>query len=280
MRNVLVIARASLREHSRRRLLLAFAIGTALVTGVSIYLLKDVVGQAIIGERSRAALQLSNGIFSLFALIGALAVSMGNIGQAFASGEAIGVLARPVARWEYTLGRLGGSIGAIAGFCLLCGIETQVIQAFAGGGLVDSVIWRHWGVEAFNLVVVAAIATLLSVFMANAVVAAVVTFFINQLVATVASFHRFIEVARSGAVVPAFARSGVARAISWLWYVTPKSLASPLAGRLLPPEARDRQGTLARAFLPHNTFGLTVWAIAYLLAIVALAIFMTDRKEI
>ena len=53
---------------------------------------------------------------------------MNNIGRPFSDGEAMLVLARPVARWQYALGRLLASMALVVGLCLLLATLLQGVN--------------------------------------------------------------------------------------------------------------------------------------------------------
>jgi ABC-type transport system involved in multi-copper enzyme maturation permease subunit len=262
------IALQSILEHSRRKLILFFGIFSLLITGVLIYLTKNSSAEVVFGPRGEIATFAALGSLQFLALIAALAVSMGTIGQPFANGEAALTLARPVTRWQFAIGRYLGSATVIVGMCLLLAIETQVVELI-GAGDISSTIWGHWGTTTFNLLVVAAMTSLASVFFSAPVLAAVVGFFANEAVQVGRALYTF---AKGGLV-----KGSLATLFRLAWYITPKFLPSPLERSQASSAAGNTNiGDLVLSISP----GLVVWAVAWLLGLIALSLVLTGRKEV
>lgn len=270
MKQVAIIAAATFREHSRRKLIAFFALLSIGLTGVLLYFTRDTSGEAVFGVASTMGTVAALGVLQVLALVVTLAVSMGNIGQPFSSGEALPVLARPVARWQYALGRFFGGIAAIAGLCLLMAVETQVVQLSAAGN-VSMQIWGHWAVVLFNMSVVAALTTVLSSFIAVPILVAVIAFFVNQGVGAVSGLYRLVKTN--------LIQGSFGKLITYLWFVTPKFLSSPLERAQSAALSRSQEGTI-EFFVPANDIGLVLWACAWLVGLVLLALFITGRREI
>jgi ABC-type transport system involved in multi-copper enzyme maturation permease subunit len=266
MSHILTIAAASLREHSRRKLLAFFVGGSIVLTVIFAVVFRDRLGQLAFGGTSAAAV-VAQGFFGTFALIGALAVSMGNIGQPFQSGEAMVILARPVSRTQYALGRMLGSLAVLAILCAILTVETEILQLITAKAFDVSLIW-HWAVAFFNLSVIVAATSLFSTFIATPAIAAVIGFIADALTDFVTQFHRFVSGGRVGGTF--------ARIIETLWYVLPKFLVSPLEGRALRGAGAQAQGFL----VGHNTPALGAWAASYLVLLVVGTVVLTQRKEI
>lgn len=266
MRAVLVIAASTVREHSRRRLLAFFAIASVVLSVVLVLAVRDTGGQMLFGPTVSIATVAALGVFQLLALVAALATSMGAIGQPFASGEVLAVLARPVAKWQYALARFAASIVVVAALNLLLAIETQAVQAIATGGVLAA-LWGHFAVLTFNLAVVVAFATVVSAMVSTPAIVAIAAFVVYQLAGTLATLHRLVELSR--------VRGPVSRLVEAAWYVTPKFLVSPLQTRQLQSPELGNVGEL----LPRNSRGLVLWAALYLLALVVAALALTERKD-
>lgn len=267
MKQVMVLARASILEHSRRKLIIFFVIVSLAVAAWQIYL--AVEGVQIPGAPGQSSPSpVSVGFYDALALLAALAVSMGNIGRPFSDGEALLVLSRPLARWQYAAGRLAASVGLIAALCLLMAAEMQVVR-IVGGSSMSPVLWGHWAIHAYNLAIVAVIATLVSSFTASPVIAAVVAFLIDRFVATVGVVYRLVELGQVEGTVSSLVRAA--------WYVTPKKLTSPL---LL--SQFDRLGSQLRERIPlvENSPLLVLWSVAYLVLLLTVISFVVNRKEV
>lgn len=264
MSTAVVIARASLAEHTRRRLVFFFFTASVLLTAPLVYLVRSRQMDQFLETPRGLAVVASLGVLQILALIATLATSMGNIGRPFASGEVLTILARPVARWQYALGRLLGSAAASVGFCFVLAVETTVVQLIAGGDLTG-VLWGHWGTFAFNMVVVATIATVVSTLVSNATLVAVTTFFAYQTLQALSAVHPLVA---SGRV-----HGSIARWFEIAWIATPKLLASPLTSSLT-------EGQSVAPALLQNSPGLVAAAVAWVVALAGLAMWLTSRKEV
>jgi ABC-type transport system involved in multi-copper enzyme maturation permease subunit len=237
-----------------------------VLTTPLVYLARSPGAQQLIETPRGLAALASLGILQYLALFAALATSMGNIGRPFASGEAATILARPVARWQYALGRLFGSASFVVGFCMVLAVETTVIQLVSGSEQLIGVLWGHWGAVAFNLVVVVTVATVVSAVLSNPVLVAVTTFFAYMTMVAVGAVH---QVATAGAI-----KGALVRWFEIAWVVTPKLLSSPLAPRLA--EGAESGQTVSAL---HNSPGLVAVAAAWILALAAVAMWLTSRKD-
>ena len=265
MNQVLTIAAASVREHSRRKLILFFLVTSFVVAGGFAY----VTVRGLDGPMWGLVSFYVNGFMATLALVAALAVSMGNIGRPFGDGEASMILARPVARWQYAAGRLLAGIAVIGGLCALMAVELQIVRLLSERG-PGAGLWQYWAVQWFNLTVIAAIATLLSTLMANPILVAILTYFIDKVTGTVTALHRSSEIARISTEA-----SGIVR---FLWYVTPKQLGSSLFFQELG--INTAEAGQAIQLLTGTTKWIVVWATAYLIGVVLLTMVLVGRKEV
>lgn len=266
---IAAIARASLVEHSRRRLIVFFVGISLLMTAVIVYFkLRSDQGGTVVAATGALGTLASLGFLGLLGTVAALAVSMGNIGRPFSDGEAVLVLARPVARWQYALGRLTASWAVVAGLCLLMAIEMQTIRLVGGEG-VSGVLWAEWAVRGFNLSLMAALATLISTRVASPVLVAVSTFFVAGAFTWIGRLYQITEMTD--------AKGALAGAVRAAWFITPKQLNSPvLISQVLqlPEQARSQLP------LMQNSPGLVLWAFAYLAAIVFMTMWAVNRIDI
>lgn len=261
---IAVIASASIREHARRKLIIVFIGVSALVAGAQIAFILN-QGKATLGPGGSFALA---GFLGLLGLIATLAVSMGNIGRPFADGEAMQVLVRPVTRWQYALGRLGASVLVVAFLCFVMGIEMQVIR-FVNGEGIDSVLWGHWAVTAYNLTILAAITTLVSIVASAPAVAAIIAFFIDRFIGAIGLFYRLVDAGQLD--------GGLAAVVRVAWLVTPKQLTSPLVSNQFSGLG---QGPQMDILFLKNTPGLVLWSVTYLAGLVLTILVLVNRKEV
>ncbi len=261
VRQILIVSGFTLLQHSRRKLIAFFLIGSAVITIGGIALeATDAEIQVMFGPLPLH--QIVQGFLSFFATIAVLTVSMGNFNQSFKEGEATIVLSRPVARWQYTIGRLLASVAIAAGLCIVFASEVQIVQIVAkssGPGL----LWAQWGVAIFNFSVLVALTSLLSAVIPIPVLVAIVAYIAQSLVFGLTAAHRFVE---SGGV-----RGWFSKVLESLYYITPKFLEAPVDPATVPIEARN--------FLGDNSLGLVLWATAYAAAMVLLTVFLVNRKE-
>lgn len=266
MRPILTVAAFTLLEHSRRRLIFFFTIVSAIVTAIGIYLAlsDDQAGRAFFGSPTFIAQFLSQSFFGLFSVVAAIAVSMSNFNQPFSSGQVLSVLARPISRWHYAIGRTLASVGLVIGLCVLFAAELQIIQ-IAAKSAKPGLLWAQWGISAFNLSVIVALASFFSVFLNAGILVVVITFLLQAATRPLELAHTAIQ---GGELKGLFAWL-----LEFLYYVTPKSIEPPIDRNLLPPGAAEQ--------LPSaDSMGMVIWAVAYFLGLIALTIFLVNRKEV
>ena len=268
MSPVLTIAIASVKENSRRKLLLVFSLISLLVTAVLIFvaLRKEDAG-VIFGTGFDIGSVAALGFLAILALIAAMAVSMNSIGPSFASGEAALVLARPLSRTQYALGRLLGSAIAVLGFTALVATETQIAR-IATGEAMSGLLWEHWLVQGFNLLVISAFTTLMSCFFSVSIVSAVLAFVFDQVVTGLFTLHSVVQAS--------LLEGPLATIIEVGWYVTPKFVPSPLQTEQL----RSAPAEAVPFAIIDPTLGLWLWAAAWWVAIMGAVVLITNRKQI
>ena len=260
-RQILIVSGFTLLQHSRRKLIAFFLIGSAVITLGGIALeAADAEIQVLFGPFPLH--QIIQGFLSFFATLAVLTVSMGNFNQSFKEGEATIVLSRPVARWQYTLGRLLASAAIAAGLCIIFAAEVQIVQIVAKSS-APGLLWAQWGIAIFNFAVLIAITSLLSAVIPVPILVAIVAYFAQLIIAGVMGAHRAIE---AGGLSGWFSK-----VLEAIYYVTPKFLDAPVDPATVPAEMRS--------FFADNSAGLVIWAVAYLGAMVLATIFLVNRKE-
>jgi ABC-type transport system involved in multi-copper enzyme maturation permease subunit len=266
----MAVAVASIREHSRRRLVVFFAAFSVLLTVFMIYLARNPNLRQILQDvQLSLAATTSLGFMYFLAMLATIAVSMNNIGQPFSDGQAMLILARPLSRAQYALGRLLGSVGVVVGLIALMALQMQVLLLIEGRGELTGQLWGHWGIALFNLSVLAAAATLLSTLIKAPVLVGIISFIGFQTLGTLGTLYRL---AKAG-IIPGFA--AVAAKAAWL--LTPKTLTSPLlASRISQVPVNGRIVQIGAA----NTPPLVLWAAGYLALIVAATLKLVERKEL
>lgn len=261
-RQILIVSGFTLLQHSRRKLIAFFLIGSAVITAGAIAL-EAIESEAAMIFGPLPFHQIIQGFLLLFATIAVLAVSMGNFNQSFKEGEATIVLSRPVARWQYALGRLLASVAIAAGLSIVFASEVQIIQIVAKES-DPGLLWAQWGIAIFNFSVLVALTSLLSALIPVPILVAIVAYIAQSLVVGLTAAHRFVE---SGGLSGWFSK-----VLESLYYITPKFLEAPVDPATVPMEARN--------FLGDNSLGLVLWATSYAAAMVLLTVFLVNRKEV
>ncbi|TWD82088.1 ABC-type transport system involved in multi-copper enzyme maturation permease subunit [Kribbella amoyensis] len=135
MSTVLTIAGLTLREASRRRVLLALAVLTILLLGLSAWgfsrlAAESAQGSLTTGEARLAASQVLNLVmfgFSLIAALGTAFLAGPTVSGETESGIALAVLARPIRRSAFLLGKWLGLVAFGTGFVGLAGLAQCLI---------------------------------------------------------------------------------------------------------------------------------------------------------
>jgi ABC-type transport system involved in multi-copper enzyme maturation permease subunit len=199
------VARYTLIELSRRRILLVFfiigALGIAAIGGAfKIISLASPEGSLSFGgggpggtpidpaKLSRVTelsfvIQLI-GVVGFFALIIAFAIGMTAIYHDLESGAAVGIFSKPVSRLAFTAGKVLAALAAMIVIVGLLSLETRLIVALFGGGL-EGALWVETVAAVANAGLVMLIVLALATWMNN-IIAAVVAFVYNVVIANVA----------------------------------------------------------------------------------------------
>ena len=140
VRTVLTIAGLTLREASRRRVLLAVGVLTTMLLvlsgwGFSRLAAESDAGALTSGEMRLAASQILNLVmfgFSLIAALGTAFLAGPTLSGETESGMALSVLARPIRRSAFLLGKWLGLVAFGTGFIVLAGLaQILVVRAAA-----------------------------------------------------------------------------------------------------------------------------------------------------
>ena len=134
-RTVLTIAALTLREAARRRVLLALVVLTALLLGVSAWGLSRLAdesgaGTLTTGETRLTASVLLNLVmfgFSLIAALGTAFLAGPTLAGETESGIALSVLARPIRRSAFLLGKWLGLVAFGTGFIVVAGLAECLV---------------------------------------------------------------------------------------------------------------------------------------------------------
>ncbi len=207
MTGVLAVARYTVLELSRRRLLLVFLVvglaGIALLGGL-LYIASTLQGATVVvsgpgavqpdPEKVRQATeyQFANlllQVLGLFTLLVSIAVGMTAIYHDLDSGAAVSIFSKPVTRLAYTIGKVLAAVGAMAVIVGLLTLEARLIMFLFGGGL-EQALWVESVTSIANGLAMMLLVLALSTWMNNivAVVVALVYRGVEQFVITLHQF--------------------------------------------------------------------------------------------
>jgi len=142
MRSVLVVGRQVLHEAARRRLLLALLLLTLLVIALTVWGVSRVddlrnAGQPLSDAQKKTIVSqlliLVMFMFSWVLSLAAVFVAAPSISGELESGIALAILARPISRAEYVLGKWVGLVALVIAYGVFAGvIELVAVQIVSG----------------------------------------------------------------------------------------------------------------------------------------------------
>jgi ABC-type transport system involved in multi-copper enzyme maturation permease subunit len=200
----IAVARYTLLELSRRRLLLVFAIigaaGIALL-GIGLKILYSLItsnpSSNGFGNTQLSQDELNKvvetlfvselfGALSIFALLIAFAVGMTAIYHDLDSGAAVSLFSKPVSRLAYATGKVIAAVMALVVIVGILALESRFVMFLFGGGL-ENALWIEVLAVVANTVVAMLIVLSLSTWVNN-IVAAVIAFVYIEVVQGVVSY--------------------------------------------------------------------------------------------
>ena len=202
MNGAAAVARYTLVELSRRRVLLVFfiigAAGIALL-GIGLKLLYQVLSSnpnSLGTSTSNPAaftsfleLLFVSYLFqalTVFALLLAYGIGMTTIYHDLESGTAVGIFSKPVSRFAFTIGKIAAAVAGLLIIVGLLAIEARIAMLLFGGGLETALTAQLFSAVA-NAIVILLIVLALSAWVNN-ILAAVITFIYYNVVTGVISF--------------------------------------------------------------------------------------------
>jgi ABC-type transport system involved in multi-copper enzyme maturation permease subunit len=203
----LAVARYTLLELSRRRLLLVFfiigAVGLAVI-GAAFKIAASVNPESIsFGDTGGGfitpdpatlnrltELQFVSQMISVvgfFALLIAFAIGMTAIYHDLESGAAVAIFSKPLSRLAFTTGKVVAALIAMVVIVGVLSLETRLITSLFGGGL-EGALWVETVAAVANASLLMLIVLALSAWMNN-IIAAVVAFVYNAVAGIVVALH-------------------------------------------------------------------------------------------
>jgi len=256
----LAVARYTLIELSRRRILLVFVIIGALGIlglGVGLKVLYSVTSSSqgnfgpsnvdpAVFNRFLELLFLTYifGALGIFGLLVAYGIGMTAIYHDLDSGAAVSIFAKPVSRLAFTAGKIGAAVAALLVIMGLLGIETRIVMFLFGGGLETTLTSAVLAVIG-NTVVIMLLVLALSTWMNNIVAAIVAFIYYNVISGVIVFVHNLVE---NGVIGNAFFKV----AFNILYWLVPHELVSSASGDLVRAQVtiQSSSGSTAVAGVP------------------------------
>ena len=211
MNGTLAVARYTLIELSRRRILLVLfiigAVGIALIGGalklISVTNPSSVSGgfgppgsvapDPALFDRVTELQFVSQliDVVGFFALLIAFAIGMTAIYHDLESGAAVGIFSKPVSRFAFTAGKVIAALVAMIVIVGLLSIETRLAMSLFGGGL-EGALWVETLAAVANAALLMLVVLTLSTWMNN-IIAAVVAFIYNVVTGVITFVHNLAD---------------------------------------------------------------------------------------
>lgn len=205
MNGVAAVARYTLVELSRRRILLVFfligALGIALI-GFGLKIFSGAFSSVVISGPNGTApdpaklqrafeLGFVNNLIDVlgfFALLIAFGIGMTVIYHDLDSGAAVAIFSKPVSRAAFTVGKLAAAIVAMIAIVGVLSLEARLLMLLFGTGGLGGALWLETVAQVANAVTVMLLVMALSTWMNN-IVAAIVAFVYNGVAGFVVLLH-------------------------------------------------------------------------------------------
>jgi ABC-type transport system involved in multi-copper enzyme maturation permease subunit len=285
----LAVARYTVVELTRRRILLVFVIIGALGTlalGFGLKILYTVAGSGVIAgtqdpARLQKFLELSfvsylYGALGIFALLIAFAVGMTAIYHDLDSGAAVSIFSKPVTRFAYAAGKIGAAAVTLVVIVSVLAVEARLVMLLFPGGLSSSLTGEVVATIA-NSVLVMVLVLALTTWMNNIIAATVAFVYYDVITGVIGSVHTLVH---SNGYDNALVQ-GVFDVLYWL---VPHPLISSAPGDLVRAQlalsdARSGEQTLALIPSASGPGDVAWWAFLVLL-LCALCYFAVRRRQV
>ena len=273
MNGAAAVARYTLVELSRRRVLLVFfvigAVGMALL-GIGLKLLYQVLSS---NPNSFGTNNQNPAVFnsylellfvtylvqalSVFALLLAYGIGMTTIYHDLESGSAVSIFSKPVSRFAFAIGKIAAAAAGLIVIVGLLAIEARIAMLLFGGGLETALTAQLFAAVA-NAIVIMLIVLALSAWVNN-ILAAVITFiYYNVVTGVISTIHLLAD----GGVV---GNDVVKNVFAVLYWFVPHPLVSSAVRELaqrqlaLAGSAAGNDAALASVPGPSGTGDILWW---------------------
>jgi len=293
----LAVARYTLLDLSRRRILLVFAVlgavGIALIGIVLKVFSSTFASGAFSGPPGSAApdpakvnrfLELMFatdlvGALGVFALLIAFGIGMTAIYHDLESGVAVAIFSKPVSRFAFAAGKVGAAVVAMIVIVGLLSVEAMLVGLLFGGGLEQTLAIEAVA-QVANALTLMLIVLALSTWMNN-IVAAIVAFIYNAAAGIVVALHNQIASGNLGD------NAILKGAINVLYWVVPHQLTSDAPRELVKAEvelfttpgqpAPDLAQAVASVPGPSDVTDIVWWAVV--VAVLATLVYVAVRRR-
>ena len=295
MNGAAAVARYTLLELSRRRVLLVFfiigAVGIALL-GIGLKLLYQVLssnpnGFGTNGEADPAVFNSFIELLfvtylvqavSIFALLLAYGIGMTAIYHDLESGSAVSIFSKPVSRFAFTIGKIAAAVAGLVVIVVLLAVEARIAMLLFGGGLENALTAQLLAVVA-NAIVIMLIVLALSAWVNN-ILSAVITFiYYNVVTGVISTIHLLADNGVLGNDI-------VKSVFGVLYWLVPHPLVSSavreLAKRQIElggAQAGDQAAALASVPGPSGTGDILWWGFNVVL-LCAIVYWAVRRRQV
>lgn len=262
MNTAFVIARNTISEALRKKIINAFA-----MVGVVLLALTFIFNQFSPRQELTLVKGMGLGIISLAGLLITVILSINLIPTEIERRTIYTILAKPVRRYEFLLGKFFGSIGTLVINVGLMGIFFVIAIAIKQSGSADAapplLLFKGVLMIFMQLLLLSALAIFLSTF-----VTPLVNFFLTMVIFVLGNLSSYtLDLAKASQIAP----------VKWLLfgvhYIVPNFANFQYTNPLLQPDVQVKNEI---AFLTQNC----VYAVVYATVLLLLAVIAFDRREV
>ena len=296
MKGTLAVARYTLLDLSRRRILLVFfiigALGIAAIgIGLKVFSSNFASGVTFgppgtVSDPAKVNRFLDLmfvtdlvGALGLFALLIAFGIGMTAIYHDLESGAAVAIFSKPVSRMAFTVGKVGAAVVAMIVIVGALSIEAMLFGFLFGGGL-EQTLAAEAVAQVANALTLMLIVLALSTWMNN-IVAAIIAFIYNGAAGVVVALHTQLAAGNLGD--NAFLNGG----LNVLYWLVPHQLVSDAPRELVKAEIElfstpdqtgpDMASALASVPGPSGAADIIWWA--FVVALMATLVYIAVRRR-
>ena len=296
MKGTLAVARYTLLDLSRRRILLVFfiigALGIAAIgIGLKVFSSNFASGVTFgppgtVSDPAKANRFLDLmfvtdlvGALGLFALLIAFGIGMTAIYHDLESGAAVAIFSKPVSRMAFTVGKVGAAVVAMIVIVGALSIEAMLFGFLFGGGL-EQTLAAEAVAQVANALTLMLIVLALSTWMNN-IVAAIIAFIYNGAAGVVVALHTQLAAGNLGD--NAFLNGG----LNVLYWLVPHQLVSDAPRELVKAEIElfsspdqprpDMASALASVPGPSGATDIIWWV--FVVALMATLVYIAVRRR-